>query len=653
MSIQTGKNLKFQNGNYEPLGVSFDGKDSNFAVLNEGNLPVWLLLYRKESTKLFAKLLFSESSRVGNILSLRILNFDIRQYTYNFLIGEEGKETVYQDPYARVIYGREKFGIRKKMPVFEGEGRGNTLIRCGYAQLPEAPVNHTAMPYHEIIAYGVHVRGFSKKRNQKNILPAERGTFRALMKSVPYFQDLGVNYISLMPCYEFDELSQEQDVPVGSAVYLNPEEEKRVNYWGYGAGNYFALKAAYAATKDACGEFYAMVEAFHTAGIEVGMELFFPDYITPKFMEEVASFWVKYYGIDGFRVYCSQVGKKHLAAVPFLGRTKLIFEHWEASPRDNVQGEKKWKQIGVTNSSFLCRLRSFLKGDYRTTESAFYAMTANGQETSVVNYMACHDGFTLYDSLSYDYKHNEANGEENKDGSFENFSWNCGAEGSTRKRGIQNLRLKMLQNAFVLLLLSQGTPYIYGGDEFGNSQEGNNNAWCQDNETGWLSWKQPKCYEGLRPFVKKLIAFRKEHAMFHQEKPLRMLDTLSCGYPDVSCHGSQPWRMDFDNDRHGLGLLYSGDYVNQPGEAVYVVYNMYWEEQEFYLPRPEKNMEWHLVLDTQLSGGAAFVDTGEAIGKRITVSPRSIRVYKTHRRKKTEALEEVKESKETKGVRTN
>ncbi len=629
MSIQTGRNLKFKDGNYEPLGVSFDGKNSNFAVLNEGNFPVWLLLYQKKSTKPFARLLFSESSRVGNILSLRLLNFDIRRYTYNFLIGAEGKEKVYQDPYARVIYGRERFGVRKKMPVSDKDEVGEALVRCGFAKLAEAPVKRMALPYHELIAYGVHVRGFSKKRNRKELLPAEGGTFQALTKSVPYFQDLGINYISLMPCYEFDELLEKTDASGGKAAFLDSEEEKKVNYWGYGPGNYFAVKSSYAATKDICGEFYEMVEAFHKAGIEVGMELFFPDYITPKFMEEVASFWVRYYGIDGFRVYCNQVGKKHLASVPFLGRTKLIFEHWEASPRDALQGEGGWKQIGIANASFSCRLRSFLKGDYRMTESAFYAIKANEQETSMVNYMACHDGFTLYDALSYDYKHNEANGEENRDGSFENYSWNCGAEGSTRKRGIQNLRLKMLQNAFALLLLSQGAPYIYGGDEFGNSQEGNNNAWCQDNEIGWLNWKTPKCYEGLFAFVKQLIAFRKEHGVFHQERPLRMLDTLSCGYPDVSCHGSQPWRMDFDNDRHGLGLLYSGDYVNQPGEAVYVVYNMYWEEQEFYLPRPDKNREWHLVLDTQLFGAEAFVKDKEASERQICVSPRSIRVYET------------------------
>jgi glycogen operon protein len=371
-----------------------------------------------------------------------------------------------------------------------------------------------------------------------------------------------------------------------------------------------------------------MVQTFHDQGMEVGMELCFPDSASPKFMEEAACFWVKYYGIDGFRIYCSREGKKHLASVPYLGRTKLIFENWEQPDRTDLKSPV-WKQIGISNSAFLCQLRSFLKGDCHKTEAAFHAMTANGWNTSMVNYMAGHDGFTLFDSVSYDYKHNEANGEGNKDGSFENFSWNCGAEGFTRKRSIQNLRLKMLQNAFVLLLLSQGTPYIHNGDEFANSQEGNNNAWCQDNEMGWLNWKHPKCYDGLQPFVKRLIAFRREHKVFHQKMPLRMIDTRSCGYPDLSCHGNQPWRMDFENDRHGLGLLYCGDYVEEPGEGVYVVYNMYWEEQEFYLPRPEADKAWHLVLDTQQAGEAAFVWEKAASGQQILVAPRSIRVYET------------------------
>lgn len=637
MSMQTGRNLKIQNGNYEPLGASFDGKNSNFAVLCEGDVPVWLLLYRKKSTKPFARLPFSESSRVGNILSMKIPDFDIREYTYNFLTGNEGMEKICPDPYARLICGREKFGIRGKKPEPEDKVPGETSVRCSFVNLKKAPVNTSPVCYDEMIAYGVHVRGFSKKINRKDITQAERGTFTALKKSIPYFKELGVNYISLMPCYEFDELSEEQDGMNGNAVCPDLQKKRRVNYWGYVPGNYFAPKAAYAATEDVCGEFYDMVEAFHLEKIEVGMELFFPENITPKFMEEVASFWVKYYGIDGFRIYCNEIGKKHLATVPYLGRTKLIFGSWAAaSSGDNAQNKEQWKQIGIASNAFQNRLRSFLKGDFRTTESAFYAITANGAKTSMVNYMACHDGFTLYDSLSYDYKHNEANGEENKDGSFENLSWNCGAEGTTRKRNVQNLRMKMLQNAFVLLLLSQGTPYIYGGDEFGNSQGGNNNAWCQDNEIGWLDWRTPKCYEGLLSFVKKLIAFRKKHEVFHQKQPLRMLDTLSCGYPDVSCHGSEPWRMDFENDRHGLGLLYCGDYVKEPGEAVYVVYNMYWEEQEFYLPRPEKNREWHLVFDTQRYGAAVFVNAEEASEKQIRVSPRSIRAYETRIRKETE-----------------
>ena len=634
MSIQIGKDLRIQNGNYEPMGVSFDGKNSNFAVVYEGKFPFWLLLYRKNSKKPFAKLPFSESSRVGNILSLKILNFDIRKYAYNYLVGDEGREKVIQDPYARILYGREKFGYRKKQSAEAEKESGDAVVRCGYTQLKEVTANSNPIAYHDMIAYGVHVRGFSKKLNQKEISSAERGTFRALRKCVPYFMDLGVNYINFMPCYEFEEILEDQDVSGGSAPYFNPKKEAKVNYWGYGAGNYFALKAAYAASADVCGEFSDMVDAFHQAGIEVGMEMYFPDDITPKFIEEAVSFWVKYYGIDGFRIYCSEAGQKHLSAIPFLGRTKLIFVHWDTSQKNRMfRDETKWKQVGIANADFLYKLRSFLKGDYRTTESAFYAMMANRENESVVNYMANHDGFTLHDSLSYDYKHNEANGEDNKDGSFENFSWNCGAEGPTKKRSIQNLRMKMLQNAFCLLLLSQGTPFIYGGDEFGNSQNGNNNAWCQDNEIGWLSWKVPKCYNGLYPFVKRLIAFRKEHKVFHQEKPLRMLDTLSCGYPDVSCHGSQPWRMDFDNDRHGIGLLYAGNYVNQPEESLYVVYNMYWEEQEFYLPRPEKDMEWHLVLDTQFSGEEAFVEAKEPSEKQIFVSPRSIRVYKTKRKK--------------------
>lgn len=611
MKKDIGKDLRVKDGNYEPMGVSFDGKNTNIAVIASGSCSVSLLLYEKGSQIVAGEIPFQEKSRRGDILSMEILDFDIRDFAYNFKI--DGK--IEQDPYARRIFGREAFGVRKKKEA------SPHAIRCGYVEDLPGEKNPIARPYDEVIAYELHVRGYTKKTQLKT-----KGTFAALQEKIPYLQDLGINLVLLMPCYEFEEIPQESS-RAEDMVSLDAASEK-VNYWGYVPGNYFAPKAAYSYTQCPNQEFYECVQAFHKAGIEVMMEFYFPDEITPKFIEEVLTFWVLQFGIDGFRVYCREAGWLHLFTVPILGRTKLVFGHWNPENVSNGSGKKQaWKKIGVTNAGFEQQLRSFLKGDCQTTQAAFYKMIANHSEYAIVNYMASHDGFTLMDCLSYDYKHNEANGEENRDGSYENFSWNCGMEGATRKRGILNLRRQMLQNAFVLLFLSQGTPLLYGGDELGNSQGGNNNAWCQDNEIGWINWKTPKAYEELFVFVKRLIAFRRKYRVFHQPTPLRMLDTLSCGYPDLSCHGSQPWRMDFENDRHALGLLYWGDYVNQPEGSFFVVYNMYWEEQEFYLPRPGKKKDWYLVLDTSKAGKEAFIKTGEALQAEITAPARSICIF--------------------------
>lgn len=617
MKRLTGKDIQVNIGKYKPLGVSYANGNTNISIVHKGENPVFLLLYKKSELNPFYSVEFPKESRKGNILSIELAGFDIRGFAYNFKIGDK----VFQDPYARRIFGREEFGIRKETAP------GEDAIRCGFVDDFEAIGTPILRPYRETIVYGVHVRGFTKKLAIKN-----SGTFEGLKTRIPYLKELGVNYISLMPCYEFSEISEKA---LHSSASMSLNGEVRVNYWGYGKGNYFAVKEAYCATDNPNKEFYDFVSSFHENGLEIGMEIFFTSDTTPKFAEEVLLYWTLQYGVDGFRVYCDSACRRHLSNVPLLGRTKLIFENFDgtedfASSQEGLS--KNWKQIGIANSAFQSTLRSFLKGDNRKTRDAFYAMTANHPTNAIVNYMAGHDGFTLYDSLSYDYKHNEANGENNRDGSYENYSWNCGVEGNTRKKSVQSLRLKMLQNAFALLLLSQGTPYIYGGDEVCNSQGGNNNAWCQDNETGWITWKTPKSYESILPFVKKLIAFRKENPVFFREEPFRMLDILSCGYPDVSCHGSEPWRMDFENDRHGLGLLYCGDYVGMPGEGVYVVYNMYWEDQEFYLPKPEKDREWHLVIDTNKVGEEAFVEDKNASEKKILISPRSICVFKTRKK---------------------
>ena len=171
----------------------------------------------------------------------------------------------------------------------------------------------------------------------------------------------------------------------------------------------------------------------------------------------------------------------------------------------------------------------------------------------MINYLADHDGFTLYDSVSYEQKHNLDNGEDNMDGSNENLTWNCGAEGVTRKPAVRALRLRQLKNAVLMLMTSQGTPLIYGGDEFGNSQKGNNNAWCQDNKTGWIDWKAAARNPEFAAFVKAAIAFRKAHPALHGEREPRLIDYKYLRLPGrMSFHSQRAW---FSHDGKYVAVL--------------------------------------------------------------------------------------------------
>ena len=257
----------------------------------------------------------------------------------------------------------------------------------------------------------------------------------------------------------------------------------------------------------------------------------------PGFVLETVRFWVREYHVDGIHLtgYAPTV---LLAKDPYLADTKLWALSWEAEKP--AAGEKK--HLGEYNDGFLIDMRRALKGDEEQMSSLIYRNRRNPAETGVLNFMAGTNGFTMMDMVSYDQKHNEANGENNRDGSDYNYSWNCGAEGHVRKKKIQELRSRQLRNAMLLLFLSQGTPVLLAGDEFGNSQNGNNNAYCQDNEISWLNWNLNKWDQALLDFVKHVIAFRKAHPVFHMKQEPRVMDYLACGHPDISYHGVNAWQ---------------------------------------------------------------------------------------------------------------
>ena len=400
-----------------------------------------------------------------------------------------------------------------------------------------------------------YVRGFTKHSSSKVV---HKGTFQGVVEKLDYLKELGVNQIQCMPVYEFEECGK-----------------TKVNYWGYGKGFYFAPKKAYASGKSAVLELKDMVRACHSQGIEVVLEMPFVPGISANYVTECLRFYMLEYHVDGFVLNPYNVPWEQLIEDPFLKDIKLM-----------------QKDDGFQNV-----MRRFLKGDENMVNDVIWALKNRSSENGKCNYITTQTGFTLWDLVSYDCKHNEENGEKNLDGPDYNYSWNCGAEGPSRKRTVVNLRKNQVKNALELLLTAQGTPCLLAGDEFCNSQRGNNNAYCQDNETGWVNWTQLKKDDWLFQYIKKLIGLRKEHRCLHQSTALSGMDTTRCGIPDVSYHGENAWQVKAEVSSRQLGVLYSG---TKEGELpCFTAYNMHWLPHHFAIPTIGKNVEWYLVMTTK------------------------------------------------------
>ena len=565
-----------------PLGVTQEEKSAHILVQGHGE-EVFLLLYRPGEKKPCEKIPFDPKHRMGDVWSLELDRADLASFEYNFMI--DGK--IVADPYARILTGREKWADRK---------RAGKPVQCRV--LSEAfdweDDANPEIPYADTILYKLHVRGFTAHASS-NV--SARGTYAGIVEKIPYLKDLGITAVELMPVTEFDEVMMSSS---GNGFHdAKPEPTGYINYWGYGPSYLYAVKSAYASHGEmsAESEFKTLVKELHRAGIECIPELYFTGKELPGEIVSVLRYWVEEYHVDGFHL----LGFPNLllaAEDPFLKRTKLFAENWNEvmdrrpkkgyiTPGDGPVSVAE-KNLAEYNMQFMEDMRRFLKGDEGMLQAFEFRNRRNG--------------FTLMDAVSYDRKHNEKNGEENRDGSDYNYSWNCGAEGPTRKKKIVELRKQLIKNAYLLLFLSQGVPLLMAGDEFGNSQDGNNNAYCQDNAVSWLNWKLLETHMDQVEFVKRLIAFRKSHKMFHMDREPRIMDYKSCGRPDVSYHGENAWKPEFENFRRQFGILYWGAYAKKPDGTddanFYVLYNMHWEPHMFGLPHLPKGAKWHVICST-------------------------------------------------------
>lgn len=563
--------MKVVQGAPLPLGVSRQKEALNFAVEVKEGKQCTLLLYKCGENVPMEKIPMKEEAGTGTVRCVMLSDLPAQACEYNYEI--DGK--IVTDPYAKGIAGRERWNDQADFTPHQV--RGKLPQKEEYPWEDDCPLR---IPEEDVIAYSLHVRGFTRHSSSK---VKKKGTFRGVMEKLPYLKELGINQIQCMPVYEFEERG------------------RKVNYWGYGEGFFFAPKASYAADHDAQKELKELVKTCHREGIEVVLDFPFTAQTRFQIVEDCLRYYVMEYHIDGFLLNPYQVPVEFLRRDPVLSGTKLL----------------------IKDESFQNTMRRFLKGDEGMIACVAEQFRRKTSVSGSCNYITNHTGFTLEDLVSYDAKHNEANGEQNQDGPDYNYSWNCGVEGKTRKKQIVKLRQGQKRNAMFLLMTAQGTPCLLAGDEFGNSQGGNNNVYCQDNETGWVDWSRLEREKSFFHYVKELIAFRKKHGILHQKEALTGTDRSGSGIPDISYHGEAAWQIQQEASSRQLGILYSGSPKKESN--CFLVYNMHWIAHSFALPALPKDQAWYQVMST----GEGFYEQPLLIeGKRsIILEGRSVAAF--------------------------
>lgn len=575
-----------------PLGVTTEFGYTYFSVVINKGKDCGIILYDKRKGK-ETRIPFEKQNKYGSIYSMAIKDLDIKRYAYNFYNGEE----VFTDPYAKVIHGHSKWG--KEEPLLKGG-----FLNTDYQWEEDRPLR---IPYEDSILYCLNVRAFTKHKSSG---VAHKGTFRGIIEKIPHLKELGITAIELMPAYEFDEINkQEERIAVtmekakqNCLLPTQPDTPEKYNCWGYKEAYYFAPKAAFSADGDPAAEFKDMVKALHENGIEIIMQFYFPDTVKQGLILDAIRYWVLEYHIDGVHLKGNGLPLMGLATEPLLTDTKLFYYDF---PYEQIYGEDEvpeYRNLASYKDDYMYAVRRFLKGDDSMVGTFLELQRRNPSKYGVVNYMTNYYGFTLTDMVSYDKKHNDANGEQNMDGNDYNATWNCGVEGATRRKNILELRKRQMKNALAMLFLSQGTPLIYSGDELGNTRHGNNNPYCQDNDTGWVKWHMTESGKAVFAFLKELITLRKTHPILHKPEELKVIDYIGCGYPDLSYHGEEAWRPDLNLYSRVAGVMYCGCYAkkerNKDDDFFYVAYNMHWLPHTFGLPKLPKGMKWCLAADT-------------------------------------------------------
>ena len=669
------------------IGATPMGYAVNFTIHSSNATSCSLVLFHRTEKEPAAIIPIPPDYRIGNTWSIMVFDLDIYEYEYCYRCDgpyDPAKGLLFNknqnilDPYAKAVTGQSVWGVKTG-----SDYHGRIVVdqfEWGKFMVPD-------IPFTDLIIYEMHVRGFTQHKSSKVKNP---GTFAGIIEKIPYLKDLGINAVELMPIFEFDEMAEVRDVDgwqllnywgYNTTCFFAPNTSytSQVEYNHEGD----ELKTLIRTFKENGIQVFLDVVFNHTSeGNEDGPNFSFkgldnsvwymltPDGkyfnfsgcgntfncnhpVVQQFIIDCLRYWVVEYRVDGFRFDLASILDrdeegapmenapllKELAFDPILSKVKLIAEAWDAGGLYQVGSFPSWSRWAEWNGRYRDELRCFLKGDggqawcaiQRILGSQDLYDPATRGLNATVNFLTCHDGFPLWDIYSYNQKHNERNGWRNTDGSDCNHSWNCGFEGETKDPAVNGLRIRLVKNAFVTLLCSRGAAMFLAGDEFCNTQFGNNNAYCQDNEISWLDWSRLPKFREVHDFVRDLIKFRKRH-------PVMRHDTEECsfGFPSTSVHvGGIPWNAIIQEDTRCIGIMYAGKDDKNRDDVIYLCLNAYWENVPVTLPALPDGWHWSIEYYTNLPhiSGQDCNDMIHREGNRIYPAGRSavIAVAKRHK----------------------
>lgn len=678
LPLDVVEGFKIRPGFFRMYGACVASNGVSFTINSHGATRCTLLLFKPQASKPYARIPFPDSYRIGDTYSMLV--FDIKPDEFEYAFSFDGpyepakgllfnEENVLLDPYSRAVTGQRKWGEKP-----EGGKDFEYRARVVKSSFDWGDIKQLEQPFEDLVIYETHVRGYTKDKSSGVSAP---GTFAGLKDKIPYLKDLGINAVELMPIFEFDEMESARvvdDVQLynywgyNTVSFFAPNTSYAFNEEHNHEGD--ELKSLIKALKENGIEVILDVVFNHTAeGNEMGPCFSFkgidnnvyymltPDAhyynfsgcgnvmncnhpVVRSFIIDCLRHWAIEYRVDGFRFdLASILGRdqngapmanppilESLAFDPVLGKMKLIAEAWDAGGLYQVGSFPSWNRWAEWNGRYRDDMRSFLKGDDGMAGNAItritgsrdlYSPDSRGHKASV-NFMTCHDGFTLYDLYSYNEKHNEKNGWNNTDGDNNGHSWNCGAEGETDDPNVNGLRRRLIKNAFAALLCSRGPAMFFAGDEFCNTQFGNNNAYCQDNIISWLDWGRLEEFKEIHDFVRHMIQFRKEHPILR-----KMTKPSSCQFPEISVHNGTPFNASTDYKTKLIGIMYAGrNEEDTEDDIVFYCMNAYWEPLVMQLPVLPNGKHWHVDTNTN----AEYFDGEDFTAKTELLGVNTIRV---------------------------